>query len=257
MRDVHQVVNLRALADDGGPEGAAINGGVRADFHVVVNDDVADLKHLAMAALVEHIAVAVRADDRAGVDGNAMPDLAFGINHHVRKQADIVAQLAVAADMIAAQERGARADFYARADHAVRSDMRGGINLRRGGDGCAGMDPRRIGVRRKKERQEFRHGRAGVRHTDEHFRGGSEFARHENRRGQTLLGGGEVGFLFGEREVAGLGAVGGSEAGQYDRAVAKDFALEFFRDLGGCECHRVRKVAAAGGKPLAAMPGFG
>ena len=63
-------------ADDGGAERAAVNGGVGADLDIVVDDHIADLKHFAMPALVEHVAVTVRADDRAGVDGDAMADLA-------------------------------------------------------------------------------------------------------------------------------------------------------------------------------------
>src|SRR5450432_4129013 len=109
--------------------------------------------------------------------------------------------------------------------------MRGWINLCRGGDARARMNSRRISVWRKKERKQFRHGCAGVRHTDENFGGGGEFARDQDRRGVALLGGGEVSFFFGKREIARLGAVGGSEAGQHDRAVTEDFGLKFFRDL--------------------------
>ena len=75
MRDVHKVVDLGALADDGGTEGAAINGGVGPDLHIIVDDHVTDLQHLAVAPLVEHVAVAVRADNAARVDGDAVPDL--------------------------------------------------------------------------------------------------------------------------------------------------------------------------------------
>ena len=57
------------------PSARAINGGIRADLDVVVNDHVADLEHFAVPALVEDVAVAVRADDRAGVDGDAVADL--------------------------------------------------------------------------------------------------------------------------------------------------------------------------------------
>src|SRR5450756_1399569 len=90
VRDVNEVVNLRALTDDGRAERGAINGRVRADFHVVVNNDVADLQHFAMAAFVEYIAVAVRADDGSGVNGDAISDLAFRVDDDVRKQADVV-----------------------------------------------------------------------------------------------------------------------------------------------------------------------
>ena len=54
-----------------------------------------------------------------------------------------------------------------------------------------------------------------------------------------MLGGGKIGFLFSEREVTRPGAVGGCKAGQFRRAVAKDFPPELFGDLLGSERHGV------------------
>ena len=67
----------------------------------------------------------------------------------------------------------------------------------------------------------------------------AKFPGHENRGGLALFGGGEVSVLLGERQVAGPGAVGRCETGQVHRAVAEDFALEFFGDLGSSEWHGV------------------
>src|ERR1700722_19507745 len=136
VRDMHQVVDFSALSDDGGPEGSAINGRVRAYLHIVVDDHVANLQHLAVTAFVEHITIAVRADDGASVDGDAMADLALRINHDIREQTYVVTDLAIAADMIAAHEHRMRAQPHPRVDYAIRPDMRCGINLRGGGDGC-------------------------------------------------------------------------------------------------------------------------
>src|SRR5215207_4406984 len=44
--DLDEVVDLRALADDGVPAAAAVDRGVCSDFDVVVNDDAAELMHL-------------------------------------------------------------------------------------------------------------------------------------------------------------------------------------------------------------------
>src|ERR1035438_10327942 len=68
---LHQVINLGALADDRRPESAAINGHIRPDLHVVADDDIADLRNLAVRAVVEHVAEAVRAHDRTGMDAHA------------------------------------------------------------------------------------------------------------------------------------------------------------------------------------------
>ena len=47
VSDLHQVVDLGALADDGVAIGAAIDGGHGPDlYHVILNDDAADLQTL-------------------------------------------------------------------------------------------------------------------------------------------------------------------------------------------------------------------
>ena len=150
---MNKIIDFRALTDDGRSQRAAINGRVRADFHVVLDDHMADLRHFAMAAFIKNVTVAIRANDRASVNGDALPDLALGIDDDVRKQANVVTKLAIAADVIAAQQRGTRADFHARADDAIGPDVRGGVNLRRGGNGRTRMNTGRLLVGRKKERQ--------------------------------------------------------------------------------------------------------
>src|ERR1039457_6292298 len=67
--DVDQVVDFRSLTDDGGAKRAAVDGGIGADLDIVMDDDVAELKHFAVTPLVEDVAEAVRPDDRTGVDG--------------------------------------------------------------------------------------------------------------------------------------------------------------------------------------------
>ena len=45
MGDLHEIVDLGALADDRIGHGAAIDGGVGADLDIVLDDDPADLRH--------------------------------------------------------------------------------------------------------------------------------------------------------------------------------------------------------------------
>ncbi len=239
VRDMHQIINLGALADDGGTKRSAVNSRVGADLHVVVDDYIADLQHLAVAALVEHVAVAVRADDRAGVDADTMTDLRPRINHDVWEQAHVLANLTVPADMVAAHEHGTRAEPHARAQHAIRPDARRGINLRRGINHRARMNAGRLLVRREKERQDPGHGHARVSHADEDFLRRRKRFRYEDGGGPALFGSGEVGFLLSESEVAGPGTVGGRKTGELDRTVAEDFAPELFSNLGSGECHRM------------------
>ena len=98
VRDLDEVVNLRALADDRRAERAAVNRHVRADFHVVADDDVADLRHLAVNAAVQHVTESVRADHRAGMDADALADFRARINRDVREQIHLVAELGIVAD---------------------------------------------------------------------------------------------------------------------------------------------------------------
>ena len=73
VRDLDEVIDLRAFADNGRPERAAVNRDIRAQFHVIADDHIADLWHLAMDAVIEHVAEAIRANDRAGVDATRLP----------------------------------------------------------------------------------------------------------------------------------------------------------------------------------------
>ena len=110
VRDLHEVINLRAFADDRRAERAAVNRHVRADFHVVADDDVADLRHFAVNAAVLHVTKTVRTNHRAGVNADAPADFRARINRHVREQIHVVAEFGVVADEIAALQNGSRAD---------------------------------------------------------------------------------------------------------------------------------------------------
>jgi hypothetical protein len=237
MRHVDQIINLRALADDGGPERATVNGRIGADLDVVVDDDIADLQHFAVAAFVENITIAVGADDSAGVDADAMTDLALRINDDIGKEANIVAELAITADMVASHEHGADAQPHTLADDAIRPDVRRGINLRRRGDVRAWMNAGRVLVGRKKDRQQPGHGDSRIRHADENFFRRGDLAGHKNGGSLALFRDGQIRGFFSEGEVAVSGGVGRGKAGQYHRAVTNDFAVEPFRNLRNCEGH--------------------
>ena len=131
VRDLNEVINLRAFADDGRSEGAAIDCHVRADLHVVVDDDVADLRHLAVFAFIEDVAEAVRADDCAGVDTHAVADDRTRIERDVVKDDRALADLAADIHVNVPVQTGMFADGHALGDDAVRTDARGRMNLRR------------------------------------------------------------------------------------------------------------------------------
>ena len=62
VRDLNEIVNFRAFADASFAECAAINAGVRADFHIVFDYHRSDLRKFYIAVrAVAHIAETVRA----------------------------------------------------------------------------------------------------------------------------------------------------------------------------------------------------
>src|SRR5262249_42421091 len=72
--DLHQVVDLGAVADHRVSERAAVDGGVGADLDVVADDDAADLGPLAPASGAHREAEAVLPDAGAGVNDAAVAD---------------------------------------------------------------------------------------------------------------------------------------------------------------------------------------
>ena len=122
VRDLHKIVDLGALADDGVAGRAAVDRDVGADFHVVLNDDAADLRDFPMALRRRQIAEPVLADAGAGMDDHAVADQRV---QHRRAGADraIAADRDARADHGAGRDQRASADLGARADHRERIDV--------------------------------------------------------------------------------------------------------------------------------------
>src|SRR3982751_6106824 len=74
MGDLHQIVDLGPLTDDRIRHGAAIDGRVRADFDIVLNDNAADLRHTLRAFGAADKAEAVLADPGAAMNDDAVAD---------------------------------------------------------------------------------------------------------------------------------------------------------------------------------------
>ncbi len=62
VRDLHKIVDLGPLADDRIPNRTAVDGGVGADFHVVLNDDAPGLRNLHVPLGPRQVAESVLAD---------------------------------------------------------------------------------------------------------------------------------------------------------------------------------------------------
>src|SRR5262249_33895648 len=83
VADHYLVIDLRSIADDCFSDGCAIDGAAGADLHVIADAHDSDLRHFAVAAVLDHEAVAVRTDDRAAVDDAAAADDRAGVNRDV------------------------------------------------------------------------------------------------------------------------------------------------------------------------------
>ncbi len=111
VADLHEIIDLRPLADDRVAIGAAIDRRAGADLDVVLDDHAADLRHLEMPARPHREAEAVLTDVRAGMDDHAIAD--EGAGDRSERADDAVAP-----------------DAHLRADHGVRADHRPGADLR-------------------------------------------------------------------------------------------------------------------------------
>ena len=105
------------------------------------------------------------------------PMLCLPIEHHIRKQAYVISELAIRTQVVATHEDGARAHPHPRAQDAIRPDVRGRIDLGRVGDDGAGMDALRVFLRREEKGQHPGQSHPGVRHTNEDLAVTEQMAR--------------------------------------------------------------------------------
>ena len=76
MADMNKVIDFCTMANDRRAHGCAVNAVMRADFDIILEDDIADLRHFRMYAFMRCEAEAVRADDSRAVDDAAFADTA-------------------------------------------------------------------------------------------------------------------------------------------------------------------------------------
>src|SRR5690348_1108477 len=118
---VHQIIQLRAPADDGQVQSSAIHGGISADLHVVADLQAANLRKLFVAAGggVAHVAEAVAAQHRAAVHENTVAQTHPGIDCHMGSDIALPAHADLGTNYAAGANAGAVADYGLLAnDHA-------------------------------------------------------------------------------------------------------------------------------------------
>src|SRR5215467_6652197 len=121
VADLHQVVDLRASADDGSAQHRAVDRGVGADVHVVLDHDDADLRDLAMPGAIEDVAESVATDDGAGLNVHAAAEPDALAQHDPWMEHRVFTDLDAGSDVHHRMDAGAWPDDRARADHRQRA----------------------------------------------------------------------------------------------------------------------------------------
>ena len=225
MGYLHQVINLRALADARLSELAPVDAGARADVHVVTDLHRPHVRQALVAALVEVVAKARGADDGVRADATVRSDAAAALHHRARQQDGVLADDHVGLDDRTGAQHGPRADTRARADARGRADGGIGGHLGRGVHGSAGVnaDFRQV-FAIADEPQQASHGRIHVGYADQRQGGGGAGVENNGRPG---LRAGQVAAAAGighEGNVVGPGGVQRGNAANGLPAVAFDLA---------------------------------
>ena len=121
VADLHEVIDLGALADHRVLERAAVDAAVGADLHVVLDDDAADLRHLEVTLAAHGEAEAVLADPHARMQDDA-------VAHQRVRDARPGADVAAPADRHAVAHHGARRHHRAAPDLGLAADDGAGLD---------------------------------------------------------------------------------------------------------------------------------
>src|SRR5206468_4010217 len=112
LADVYKIVELHPFTNACVFQRAAVNGGVRADFHIVSNFDDARLRKLPILPLPLSIPKTVRTEHRSRMNLHAMPDSHAAVERHTRMNPAILAHPA------------------SRSNHGVSANLRPCANVR-------------------------------------------------------------------------------------------------------------------------------
>ena len=82
MGNLHEVVYLAALADNGVAQRATIDGRVCADLDVILNDGSPELRKFLLASFGKDITESIRADHRPCVNDYAIADANVRVNNY-------------------------------------------------------------------------------------------------------------------------------------------------------------------------------
>ena len=135
VRDVHQIVDLRARPDDGVIHAAAIDARIRADFDVVPDEAAPHMRNLPvlLTAFSGDVAEPVTPQYRPGVHDHALAQRRAGVERHARIQLRIVAHRHAVAQHTSRADADILAEGFQHMRHpqlapqrvAIRADVAG------------------------------------------------------------------------------------------------------------------------------------
>src|SRR5262249_44855658 len=126
VADLHEVVDFCPLAYHGVAICTAIDRAPGSDFHVILNDDAADLGYFCVRVSAQRIAKAVLAEMAAGMNDHPVPDQAMQ-NRALRTDRTIAPDTHARSNDGMGGDNRAGPDFRARSDHDARIEGNAGF----------------------------------------------------------------------------------------------------------------------------------
>lgn len=227
---MYQVINLGSTLDDGAAGGCPVDCRMRPDFHVVANNDVADLRHFMVLAANGDKTKTVAADGGVAMNNTAIADNALlpygytGVNDDVSTDLDALADIGVRID------DGVIADYRIIRDNDIGHyrDIRSDFNPL-ADDGC-GMHAALHTRRRREYFEQFSKGQPGISYPDGRFIKFGDGVRNDDRPGL-----GRTGFVevrrHGEGNLLGTGGLNVGDTGNNNIRIAEHCATNQLGDF--------------------------
>ena len=235
VRDVHEVVDLRSRADARLADRRTIDGRVRANLHVVLDDDAGMLRNLQVrAVLLPRETEAVAADDDAVVqrdaiaDDDALANGRLGVNDAALADPRARTDHDVGVDDCACADRGAGADRDEWPDRHVRAYRR---VARHGAQAIDALRRRRVIGEQRDGPRERRIRIVGVQHRAAWRRVAGPGATEDHGRRKRRRELREVSRIRDEREIALLRLLDARHADDLHVAVTLETAGQPFRNF--------------------------
>src|SRR5258706_11269331 len=119
MRDGNKIADFSHEAHGGFPRARAVDGDIRADLHIIFDDDAPNLRNfLRMARLLRYKPIAISPNHGSGMDNDPVSDLGVFANNHIRvneparSDSDVVTD--IAAGIYARPRSDRRCTFHMR-----------------------------------------------------------------------------------------------------------------------------------------------